>query len=90
MQPQTINTDGKQQRYVNFANCRATLVDHRGEADKDWAGTGFYVRINAYTEEGKPMQGAEFPLTGENVLDAIRAITTVAGIAVEERRTVAA
>ncbi len=90
MQPQPINTDGKQQRYVDFANCRATLVDHRGEPDKDWARTGFYVRINAYTEDRKPMQGAEFPLTDENAIDAIRAITTVAGIAAAERRMVAA
>jgi hypothetical protein len=90
MQIQQISRDGKDQRFVDFANCRATLVDHREEPDKDWAGTGFYLRITAYTEDRKPMQGAEFPLTDENVLDAIRAIACVAGIAAQERHVVAA
>ncbi len=52
--------------FTGDGRTRVRLTISRPEGKKDWAGTGCYIRFNAYRADGSgPKPGAEWPLLGK-------------------------
>ncbi len=53
--------------YEELQNGRITLVNKKTKEEKDWAGTGYYLRFQAYRGNGNGLhKGLEIPLYDEN------------------------
>ncbi len=73
MEKKEMGIDSSNQYYLDKEHCkelqngRITLVNKKTKEEKDWAGTGYYLRFQAYRGKGKELfQGLEIPLYDEN------------------------
>lgn len=63
--------------YPELKNARITLIDRRNiNQSKDWYGTGFYLKFQAYTGHGKKLhRGLEIPFDdNEQLLSIIKTL----------------
>ena len=71
-------TDSAGNPYIDIDNVRITMVDKSNKpVSKDWAGSGKYLRVQAYTGKGNALhRGAEFPLDDiKKILDFINSVS---------------
>ncbi|MCL2567086.1 MAG: hypothetical protein FWE18_03180 [Alphaproteobacteria bacterium] len=75
----SLKQDGSKQYYLDGAdypeliNARITLIDRRTiNSDKDWYGSGFYIKFQSYTGKGNRLhKGLEIPFEKTDQLFSI-------------------